>query len=480
MPYSGHSLPHSSPHCRLPTPGVLTMLPVPLHALAAIVLCILFAFLPVQGAMAASSDAVGAIEAPGPQALIDAERFEEALILLQPLVRNETVEAGTLFLYGMAAVGTAQRPDLAEADRNVLLNEAIAAFHTMLVEQPGLVRVRLELARVFFLKREDGLARRHFETVLAGDVPEEVKANVRLFLAEIRARRRWSFNMGVAVAPDTNIGAGSDERTITIFGLPFERDAQELTRSGIGLSFWGGAEYQAPVSERLRIRAGAQASRREYEGSVFDQHFVALHLGPRWLLGAATDASLLASARQHWSGTAPNYRELGGRLEIGHRFGPRVTGSAGASWHDRRYRTGSRLDGPGWNATLRGSWVITPTVRADLFGGFAQQRPKFRRERHRGRWFGTGVTVALPLGFTVGGSAELRWTDYERGWFPFVADGGPRTDRTRSLRLSTHNRAITLLGFSPELALVRETRDSNAQLHGYKRTSGELRFVQQF
>ncbi len=456
------------------------MLPAPLHHVLALVLCLLIAGLAGHGAPAASSDAADAVEAPSAQALVEAGRFEEALILLQPVVQEETIEPNTLFLYGLAAVGVAQRANRTEAERDVLLDEAIAAFHAMLVRDPTLVRVRLELARAFFLKGEDDLARRHFETVLAGDVPEAVKANVGFFLAEISARRRWSFNMGVAVAPDTNIGGTSDERTITIYGLPFERDAQELTRSGIGLSFWGGAEYQAPISERLRIRAGAQASRREYERSDFDQHFVALHLGPRWLLDAATDASLLASARQHWSGTAPNYRELGGRLEVTRRFSPRVTAFAGASWHDRRYRTGSSLDGPRWDATLRGSWVVTPTVRADLTGGYAQQRPKFRRERHNGRWLGTGVTVALPLGFTVGGSAEMRWTDYERGWFPFIADNGPREDRTQSYRLSTHNRAVTLLGFSPELALVHETRDSNAQLHDYKRTSGELRFVQQF
>lgn len=55
-----------------------------------------------------------------------------------------------------------------------------------------------------------------------------------------------------------------------------------------------------------------------------------------------------------------------------------------------------------------------------------------------------------------------------------------RVDRTLSYRLRSHNRALTLLGFSPELGLVQETRDSNTQLHGYKRTSDELRFVQQF
>ena len=88
--------------------------------------------------------------------------------------------------------------------------------------------------------------------------------------------------------------------------------------------------------------------------------------------------------------------------------------------------------------------------------------------------------MALPLGFTVGGGADIRWTDCNPGWFPFIADRGPREDRTRSYRLSTHNQAFTLMGFSPELALVHETRDSNAQLHDYRCTSGELRFVQQF
>ena len=88
--------------------------------------------------------------------------------------------------------------------------------------------------------------------------------------------------------------------------------------------------------------------------------------------------------------------------------------------------------------------------------------------------------MILPLGFTVGGGGELRWTDYGRGWFPHVSDGSAREDRTRSLRASVHNRAVTLYGFSPELVVVREERATNAQLYDYERTRGELRFVQQF
>ena len=111
---------------------------------------------------------------------------------------------------------------------------------------------------------------------------------------------------------------------------------------------------------------------------------------------------------------------------MGHRVSRQVTLFGQASWHGRRYRTRTHLDGPVWDASLRGNWVITPTVRAALSGGYARERPRLRRERNRSRWLGAGVDVILPLGFTVGGSAEYRWTDYESGWFPFVRKQSPR------------------------------------------------------
>ena len=416
------------------------------------------------------------------QALIARGAFSEALILLGPLAREGSADEQALFLIGLAAIGASQQAGVSDEGRETLLNAAIASLRTMLVSQPGLVRVRLELARAFFLKGENDLARQHFEQVLAGDVPPPVVANVRAFLNQIRARKRWSFNLGFALAPDSNIGAGSEERTIYIFGLPFQRDAEELTTSGIGVAVWGGAEYQVPVAERLRLRAGGSFSRREYEGSQFDQLFLGTHLGPRWFVDRETEASLLASARQRWLGTAPEFRDLGARLEVRRRVSQSVTAFAQASWHGRRYRTErqSYLDGAVWDASLRGIWVIVPTVRAELSGGYARERPQLRRERNRTRWLGAGVSAILPLGFTVGGGGEHRWTDYESGWFPLVPDNGAREDRTRMLRASVYNRDFTLYGFSPELVVVNEKRTSNAQAHDYERTRGELRFVRQF
>ena len=426
-----------------------------------------------SGAGAAASRAEG-------RALVDAGRYEEALPILGPLVRGGEVEADDLFHFGLAAVGASQQAGIGEARRDALLDEAIASFRAMLVDRPDLVRVRLELARAFFLKGEDSLARRHFERVLAGGVPETVAGNVRMFLLQLRARRRWDMHMGAAIAPDSNIGSGSDERTIYIYGLPFQRDAAELTSSGVGLVLWGGGEYHYPLDDRTRLRAGGNLLRREHGGSQFDEASAAVHLGPRILLDGRTEASVLATASQRWAGTVKDFHGLGGRIEASRRLSRSVSASGRLSWEDRHYRTRTSLDGDALDLSLGAGWVVAPTVRLDLSAGYGRERPERERERHERYRVGVGVSVALPRGFTVSGGGEYRWTNYEPGWFPHVEDNGAREDRTWSARASVYNRGFTLYGFSPEVGVVHEVRDTNAQLYDYERTSGELRFVRQF
>ena len=414
------------------------------------------------------------------RALIRANRFGQALIVLRPFVGRGAVEPEVLFLIGVASIGASRQPGIAEDARRTLLDGAIAAFRAMLIDKPGLVRVRLELARAFFYKREDGLAREHFEGVLAGNPPAPVVANVRRFLSQIRARRRWNLHLGFAVAPDTNIGGTSGDRTIYIFGLPFRRDAESLTTSGVGLSVWGGGEYQHPLGDRVRLRLGTNASRREYSGGKFDSMLVSWHVGPRVFVSRTTEFSVLGNWRHQWSANDPNYFDLGGRVTLRHRFTRQLTASGRASWHDRRYRSQELQDGPVRNFSLSAGWVLTPTVRLDATAGYGRDRPENVRFRSESKWLQAGVSVALPRGFTVGASGGHRWTDYEGDWFPNTPAGVSREDKTYNFRASVHNRALTFFGFSPEVSLIHEVRTTNAQLYDYKKTGGELRVVRQF
>ncbi len=421
----------------------------------------------------------------GARALLEAGRFMEALALLKPAVAGEAVDADALFLYGLAALGAAERPGVGEEVRGALLDEAVAAFHAMLVARPGLVRVRIELARAFFLKGEDSLARRHFEQALAGEPPAAVAANIRRFLQLIRSRRRWEAHFGAALAPDSNLNAASGVRTVWIDvggqRLPFTFRGDRSPKSGLGVSVWGGGEYQYPLAPRWRLRAGADAGIRDYKGGRFDGHYAAAHIGPRRLLDARTEASLLATVRRHWSGGAPETDRYGLRLEAERRLTPRLGLYARLGAVRRNCRDCDWLDGPAIEAALGASWVALPVLRVFGEAGWNRSRAKAEHWRSDGPEASLGASLALPAGFTLGARASMRRTNYRGGGaLHLTMDRKPRQDRDRTLSLSVHNRAFTVLGFSPRLSFVNERRRTNAQALAYKRNRAELSFVRQF
>ena len=102
--------------------------------------------------------------------------------------------------------------------------------------------------------------------------------------------------------------------------------------------------------------------------------------------------------------------------------------------------------------------------------------------------------IAVESGFLRNGSRQLEemmpekgrpsqppfLVGYEGRWGAFTPGGVSREDRTRTLRATLFNRAFTVHGFSPELVLVNEMRESNAQLYGYRRNRAELTLVRQF
>ena len=389
-----------------------------------------------------------------------------------------------LFHIGMTALSEAEQVDSDKA-RQELYDKAIAAFRLILVNRPELIRVRLELARTFFMNGQDGLARRHFELVLAGGVPPPVAANIHRFLTVMQARKRWTGYFGAAFAPDSNLNAASENEIIyidTVFGrLPFTREGDFGAKSGLGVSVWGGGEYQQPLSERLRLRVGADLAQREYSGSNFDQLFLAAHTGPRWLASPITEISLLATAQRQWLGGLPYVDETGVRLELDRRLTSRIWARGTVAHRERDHQQRDFLDGPVVEFTASFAWTPAPVLRVHATVGYAREHAKLEYWNSLSRWVRVGTSLALPLGFTLGTSAQMRRTYYEGSGQPhFTLTGSRRLDRTSTFSISILNRAFTLFRFSPQLAFIHEARQTNAQAQGYERNRAELRFVRQF
>ena len=412
------------------------------------------------------------------------------LMLTTTAAAQETPEAddddrtAILFHIGTQALDAADQADSDDARRE-LYDKAIAAFRLILVNHPQLIRVRLELARTFFLKGQDGLARRHFEAVLAGGVPPPVAANIHAFLNVMQARKRWTGYFGGAIAPDSNLNAASESEVIyidTVFGrLPFQREGDFGAQSGFGVSVWGGGEYQQPLSERLRLRVGADLAVREYPDKDFDQTFLAAHVGPRWLAGPRTEISLLATAQRQWLGGHPYADEFGARLELDRRLTPGIWARGTAAYRERDHRQRDFLDGPVVDFTATFAWTPAPVLRVHMTVGYGRDHAASEHWRNLSRWMRVGTSLALPLGFTLGTSAQMRRTYYDgSGRVHLTLNGGKRLDRTRTFTVSVLNRAFTVFGFSPQLALINEARQTNAQAQDYDRNRAELRFVRQF
>lgn len=416
------------------------------------------------------------------RALIHGGEHRAALEILRPL--STDIDRADItdirFLIGIAAITAAVNIDAADEQetetKDALLSEAIAALRAILIERPELTRVRLELARAFFMRGDDALARRHFERVLAGHPPPAMAANINRFLRAIRDRRKWRGYLSVGIEQNDNINSGTDVRTIHIFGLPFVVGEASRRQSGAGLSVAGGADYQRPFSARWRWSVGADAARSEYDGHEFDQTYLRLRGGPRWLASERFDADLQVFAGQRWVARDRHSVDTGARLTARHRFSARLNAGAHASLEKTRLRRARGLDDVETEYGVAGAYRFSPLVQGRIGVDFARTRrdDSLRINQRRAH---LGVEVILRRGWSVGARFEVARLRHNRN-APLSTQR--RVDRRRTARLFLLNRQLTVLGFSPQLILSRERQTSNATLHNYRRSRIDLRFVRQF
>ncbi|MEX2389194.1 MAG: surface lipoprotein assembly modifier [Phycisphaeraceae bacterium] len=359
--------------------------------------------------------------------------------------------------------------------------EAVRHYRRILADHPGLVRVRLELARSLFLLHDDEVADHHFRLALAGDLPEPVQATIQRYRREIRQRRRWSLNVRVAGVGNTNINVAPTIEQIELFGLPFELDDDARPRSGFGVLTQIAGEYRLPLQDHVQLRLGGHVQHTHYGDRRFNDTLLAGHVGPRWVTRTDTfgdiEISLLAQGYRRWIGHKRHDYAAGPALELAIEPTRRVRLTTRLDHLITRYDNRPDMDGGITSVSLRPIVVLSPTSYATLNLGAAREHTDHERLRNWQYRVGLGYHHDLPHGFTIGLRPEYRYVTYDHDWPAF---GARRHDHVLHLRADVLNRRLDVFGFTPTVGYRYQRRRSTIDLYEFDQHRFELGFTKQF
>lgn len=197
-------------------------------------------------------------------ALIETGRYEEAYMLGQSGLFDYEGEANFDFAYGLAALESGRA------------DEAVFAFERVAFNNPNQQRVRLELARAYFLSENYAASETLFNEVLASNPSPNVRNNIEAFLELIdqaqsvtQSALNWGF--GFNTGYDTNINSATDLGVIDtpIGDVTLSPGGQEINNHY--REFTGNILYNRPIDNSRSLSfQGNYRNRNNLDTDQFD------------------------------------------------------------------------------------------------------------------------------------------------------------------------------------------------------------------
>ena len=190
--------------------------------------------------------------------LVEAGRTAEAYDYAKPHILANEGEPVFDFWYGLAAVDSGR------------ISEGVFALERAVLSNPNDDRARLELARGYFLLEEDVRARQEFKVVLDHNPPPKVRANIKLFLDQIRLRESQYKTTATAYVElgfgyDSNINGAPGDATFNspILGTLTLNDAS-LEQGDRFAEIIAGGQVTHPFAPGKQLQFGFNAASRRH------------------------------------------------------------------------------------------------------------------------------------------------------------------------------------------------------------------------
>lgn len=192
--------------------------------------------------------------------------------------------------------------------------EAVSALERVLLLNPGLDNIRLELGYLYYRLGSLALAHTNIEQALRSpDVPPDVRARGERLLADIdkaSGRHRWNVAASFGVRYDSNVNFEPNTPEVLVFGSLFQLDGTSTAApdgsivSTAGLTYTYDLGWQDDSAIEVNFQGYDQ---RYFERSEFDLGIYQLDVGPRFRLDGALSA---LSVRPYVAGALLTLEEL--------------------------------------------------------------------------------------------------------------------------------------------------------------------------
>ena len=389
--------------------------------------------------------------------------------------------------YGVAAVDSGH------------VNEGVFALERVLLVQPDNLRARLELARAYFLLREDSRAQQEFAEVLAQQPSANVRANVQRFTDAIRLREgryRPSSTAFVeaGIGYDSNVSSATDSDLLLFGFLP----STSSENSDNFIYVRGGGSFNKPFSPGRSFFTNVDVqSRHNLNDDEFDTNYINAVAGLSFIEGA--DRYRISLQGQKYNVGESNLEEA---LLSDSDDAFRQMFAVNAEWQ----RTVNRatqvslfgqladLHYPGAGSEIRDSWQLTVGVGAThvvsndeawvkrfkpvIFGSswvgmeHSDGRSDLSQSQADREFAGMrgGIRIIPTAKLSLDVSATYQWTEYNAANAIVVNSSGAITREDDYYLLSVGAKYLLTDSIAVGGELSYTTADSNVALNDFDRT----------
>jgi len=333
------------------------------------------------------------------------------------------------------------------------LEGSISALERMLLINPNLPRVRLELGVLYFRLASYEVARTYLASVLASaSLPPEVRSRAQEYMAEIEKRQspsRFAGEVFAGTRYQSNANLGPANSVVRLFG-----QSANLNQTALGKPDWGAVVsgqlrhfYDLGTQDKAAVETQLTAYvNRQFQFSAANVSLLDLTSGPRFQIfqGSFEDVVLrpFLTGGYIWVNDRPYYGAYGTGLETAVLLSDRLRNISTVVWRQQNYvnssylPTNSQFTGVQYSANTTFQYKVNDLVSLIAIGNAQRYQTQHTVWQNYTLW---GVGGGLVFNFADPlFKSQLPWTinlQATQQWWQYDAPDptiDPGTVRTQS------------------------------------------------